>query len=108
MKRRFSMRWMPLWETDGMKMMPFLSVAKYDWHYSDAGMEMLRLFRSELFLFLLKTHQDNVHFSLLADVHRDSEHRIWPYQIHRVHAAAGCRLFPGSALNTPSKKGMII
>ena len=81
MKQHFSMQWMPLWAIDGMKVMPFLFVAKYDWHYSDAGMEMLRLFRSELFLFLLKTHQENVHLSLLADVHRDSEHRIWPYQI---------------------------
>ena len=43
MKQHFSMQWMPLWAIDGMKMMPFLSVAKYDWHYSDADVEKLPL-----------------------------------------------------------------
>ena len=27
------MRWMPLWETDGMKVMPLVSVKKYGWHF---------------------------------------------------------------------------
>ena len=33
------MRWMPLWETDGIKMMPLFGLIKYSWHYRDAGIE---------------------------------------------------------------------
>ena len=50
MRRRFSMRWMPLWVTDGMKVMPLLSEMKYGWHYSNADIGTLHLLRAELFL----------------------------------------------------------
>ena len=96
MKRRFSMQWMPLWAIDGMKVMPLLFVMKYGWHYSNAVLEMLRLFRSGLFLYPLNEfHLKNVCLCLRTHVHGDSEHRILPYKIHSIHTAAGCGLCPG-------------
>ena len=83
MRRRFSMRWTPLWETDGMKVMPLLSVTKYGWHYCNAGIGTLCLLRSELFLYPLKGYRlKNVCLYLRTHVHRYNEHRILPYKIH--------------------------
>ena len=85
-----------------MKVMPFLSVMKYGWHYFNAGMGTLRLLRSELFLYPLKGFRlKNACLCLRTHVHRYNEHRILPYKIHLIHTTAGCGLFPGSALNTP-------
>ena len=83
MRLRFSMRWMHLWETDGMKVMPLLFVIKYGWHYFNASMGMLRLLRSELFLYSLKGFRlKNACLCLRTHVHRYNEHRILPYKIH--------------------------
>ena len=49
MRRRFSTQWISLWVTNGMKVMPLLFVLKYGWHYSNAGIRVLRLLWSELF-----------------------------------------------------------
>ena len=66
-----------------MKVMPFLSVMKYGWHYFNAGIGMSRLLRSELFLYPLKGYrQKNVCLCLRTHVHRYNEHRILPYKIH--------------------------
>lgn len=37
-----------------MKVMPFLSVMKYGWHYSNAGIGMLRLLWSEDYRYLIR------------------------------------------------------
>lgn len=77
------MQWMPLWETDGMKVMPFLSVMKYGWHYSNADIGTLHLLRSEMFLYPLKEYRmEKVCLCLRTHVHRYNEHRILPYKIH--------------------------
>jgi len=66
-----------------MKVMPFLSLMKYGWHYSNAVLEMLRLLQPELFLYPLKGHRlKNVCLCLRTHVHRYNEHRILPYKIH--------------------------
>ena len=66
-----------------MKVMPLLSVMKYGWHYSNAGIGMSRLLRSELFLYPLKGYcLKNVCLCLRTHVHRYNEHRILPYKIH--------------------------
>ena len=66
-----------------MKVMPFLSVMKYGWHYFNAGMGTLRLLRSELFLYPLKEYRmEKVCLCLRTRVHRYNEHRILPYKIH--------------------------
>lgn len=97
------MQWMPLWETDGMKVMPFLSVMKYGWHYSNAGSEMLRLIRSELFLYPLKGYcLKKACLCLRTRVHRYNEHRILPYKIHsNPHRCRVWTISQGTPLNTP-------
>lgn len=83
MRRRFSTQWMTLWGTNGMKVMPRLSVMKYGWHYFNAGIGTLRLLWSELFLYPLKGYRlKYACLYLRAHVHRYNEHRILPYKIH--------------------------
>ncbi len=96
------MQWMPLWETDGMKVMPFLSVMKYGWHYSNACIGMLRLLRSELFLYPLKG------FRLKMSVYACGLTSTGITSIGfcrtkstRIHTAAGCGLFPGDTPEYP-------
>ena len=107
MRRRFSMQWMLLWETDGMKVMPLLSEMKYGWHYSNAGMGMLRLLRSELFLYPLRGYRlKNACLCLRTHVHRYNEHRILPYKIHlNPHHCRMWTIPRASPLNTPIKIG---
>lgn len=98
------MLWMPLWAIDGMIVMPLLSVMKYGWHYSNAVNEMLRLIRSELFLYPLKGYRlKNVCLCLLTHVHRYNEHRILPYKIHsNPHRCRVWTISQRTPLNTPS------
>lgn len=103
MRRRFSTQWMTLWGTNGMKVMPRLSVMKYGWHYFNAGIGTLRLLRSELFLYPLKGYRlKYACLCLRAHVHRYNEHRILPYKIHsNPHRCRVWTIPRGAPLNTP-------
>ena len=86
-----------------MKVMPLLSVMKYGWHYSNAGIGMSRLLRSELFLYPLKGYcLKNVCLCLRTHVHRYNEHRILPYKIpSNPHHCRAWTISQGTPLNTP-------
>ena len=96
------MRWMLLWETDGMKVMPLLFVMKYGRHYSNARIGMLRLLRSELFLYLPKGYR--LKMSVYACGHTSTGITSIGFcrtKSTRIHTAAGCGLFPGDTPEYP-------
>ena len=85
-----------------MKVMPFLSVMKYGWHYSNAGNEMLRLIRSELFLYPLKGYhlKTSVYACGLTSTGITSI-GFCRTKSTRIHTATGCGLFPGDTPEYP-------